>query len=892
MPAEKLDKIFNPESLAVIGASEKEGSVGATLMDNIVGGFEGDIYPVNINRDKVMDIEAFSSVSDIDKEVDLAIIATPAKTVPDIVDECGESGIETGIVISAGFSETGREGKKLEEELEARRKKHDMRLLGPNCLGTIRPGQNLNLTFLRKDPTPGKVAFLSQSGAMGSAILDWSTKAKVGFSAFVSVGNMLDIDFGDLIDYFGQDPKTNSIIMYMETVKHAEKFMSAARGFARTKPILVVKAGKYSKSAEAVASHTGSLAGEDQIYDAAFKRVGVTRVSDVDDLFSSSETLSKQNLPDGPRMAVVTNAGGPGIMTTDAILDSGGELADLTRETKQELTELLPEHASVKNPVDVLGDAGSSRYKGAIRICQQDENVDGVIVIYAPQGEASAKDAAEAVASVSKETDKPIVTSFMGAGEVARGREFLREEHVPTRPTPEQAISAYMYMHRYARNLELLYETPEELPVNNQPPHHHLKAMVRKVLSSERSTLSEVESKKFLDTYDIPTSSTKIAESADQAANKAYEMGYPVVLKIYSHDITHKTDVGGVELNLQSKEEVKEAYDRIVSRAKNQRPSAEILGVTVQKMYSNVDYELILGSKKDPLFGASILFGRGGTGVELYKDTAAGFPPLNQVLAHRLMEDTKVYQLLKGYRGKEGANIRELEKQLVRFSQLIIDFPEIKEIDINPLAVIDGSFKALDARIILDDDYKDERIDKTHEHLAIEPYPRQYVEDWRLDDGRNITLRPIKPEDEPLEFELFDSFSDKTWRQRFFGPRTEVTHKEMTRYTNIDYRREMAIIGLLEENDDRKMIGVGRLIIGPNNDTGEYAVVVGDPWQRLGLGEKLTDSIIGVAEDKNLESIYATILKNNKPMLELVRKMGFQEEERNSDTVKMVLRLR
>jgi acetyltransferase len=369
-------------------------------------------------------------------------------------------------------------------------------------------------------------------------------------------------------------------------------------------------------------------------------------------------------------------------------------------------------------------------------------------------------------------------------------------------------------------------------------------------------------------------------------------MGYPVVLKIYSHDITHKTDVGGVELNLQSKEEVKEAYDRIVSRAKNQRPSAEILGVTVQKMYSNVDYELILGSKKDPLFGASILFGRGGTGVELYKDTAAGFPPLNQVLAHRLMEDTKVYQLLKGYRGKEGANIRELEKQLVRFSQLIIDFPEIKEIDINPLAVIDGSFKALDARIILDDDYKDERIDKTHEHLAIEPYPRQYVEDWRLDDGRNITLRPIKPEDEPLEFELFDSFSDKTWRQRFFGPRTEVTHKEMTRYTNIDYRREMAIIGLLEENDDRKMIGVGRLIIGPNNDTGEYAVVVGDPWQRLGLGEKLTDSIIGVAEDKNLESIYATILKNNKPMLELVRKMGFQEEERNSDTVKMVLRLR
>ncbi|MCF7876229.1 bifunctional acetate--CoA ligase family protein/GNAT family N-acetyltransferase [Candidatus Bipolaricaulota bacterium] len=892
MPAEKLDNIFKPESLAVVGASEKEGSVGATLMKNIVEGFEGEIYPVNINRDTVMDIEAFSSVKEIDNEVDLAVIATPAKTVPDIIDESGKAGIDAAIVISAGFSETGKEGKKLEEKLEAKREKHGMRILGPNCLGTIRPGANLNLTFLRKDPAAGKVAFLSQSGAMGSAILDWSTKAKVGFSSFVSVGNMLDIDYGDLIDYFGQDPKTNSIIMYMEAVKNAEKFMSAARGFARTKPILVIKAGKHSKSAEAVASHTGSLAGEDQIYDAAFKRVGITRVSDVDDLFSSSETLSKQNLPDGSRMAVVTNAGGPGIMTTDAILDSGGELADLSRTTTENLTELLPEHASKKNPVDVLGDADSERYKKSISICLEDENVDGVIVIYAPQGEASAQDAAKAVAAVSKDTEKPIVTSFMGAGEVNKGREILRNQNVPTRPTPEQAISAYMYMHTYARNLELLYETPEELPVNNQPPHHHLKAMVRKVLRSDRSTLTEVEAKKFLDTYGIPTSSTKVAESADQAANLAYEVGYPVVLKIYSHDITHKTDVGGVELNLQNKEEVKEAYRNIVSSAKNHRPSADIRGVTVQKMVSNIDYELILGSKKDPLFGSSILFGRGGTGVELYKDTAAGFPPLNQVLAHRLMEDTKVYQLLKGYRGKEGANIRELEKQLIRFSQLIIDFPEIKEIDINPLAVIDGSFKALDARMILDEDYKDRNVEKTHEHLAIEPYPRKYVEDWRLEDGRNITLRPIKPEDEPLEFELFDSFSEKTWRQRFFGPRTEISHKEMTRYTNIDYRREMAIIGILEENNTRRMIGVGRLIIGPSQDTGEYAVVVGDPWQRLGLGEKLTDSIIGVAEDKNLKSIYATILKNNKPMLQLSRKMGFHEVDRDSDTVKMLLELR
>lgn len=892
MPAEKLDKIFKPESVAVVGASEKEGSVGATLMHNIVEGFDGEIYPVNINRDSVMDIEAASNVKDIKADVDLAVIATPAKTVPGIVGECGESGIEAAIVISAGFSETGSKGKKIERELDEVRKSYKMRILGPNCLGAIRPGANLNLTFLRKNPDAGNVAFLSQSGAMGSAILDWSTEAKVGFSSFVSVGNMMDIDFGDLIDYFGQDPKTSSIIMYMEAVKDAENFLSAARGFARTKPILVIKAGKYSKSAEAVASHTGSLAGADQVYNAAFKRVGVTRVNDVDDLFSSSETLSKQELPEGPNLAVITNAGGPGIMTTDAILDWDGELADLSSETVSELDELLPPHASKKNPVDVLGDADVKRYEESINIILDDPNVDGAIVIYAPQGEATAEEAAEAISKVAEGANKPIVTSFMGGAEVDEGRRLLRENDFPTRPTPEQAISSYMYMYRYARNLELLYETPEELPVDSQPPHHHLKAMVRKILKSDRKILSEIEAKKFLETYDISTTKTKIAESAQEASNIAYDLGYPVVLKVYSHDITHKSDVGGVELNLQSKEEVEEAYERILSRAKNQKPNADVIGVSVQKMVAGISCELILGSKKDPLFGATILFGRGGTGVELYRDTSAGFPPLNQTLAHRLMEDTKIYQMLKGYRGEQFGDIRELEKLLVRFSQMIVDFPEIKEIDVNPMAVVNGTFKALDARIILDEKYEDQEIEDPHEHLAVEPYPRRYIESWRLSDGREVTLRPIGPEDEPLEFELFDSFSDKTWRQRFFGPRTEITHKEMTRYTNIDYRREMAIVGILEEDEEDKMIGVGRLIIGPDKDTGEYAIVVGDPWQRLGLGEKLTDSLIGVAEDKKLSSIYATILKNNKPMLQLARRMGFRETERNSDTVKMVLELR
>lgn len=891
MQTEKLDKIFEPDSVAIIGASEKEGSVGATLIENVLEKFEGEIYPVNPSRESVMGVESFSNVTDIPNPVDLAVIATPAKTVPDIISECGEAGIEAAIVISAGFSETGEEGRKLEEEIKRRGSEHEMRILGPNCLGVIRPGSSLNLTFLRKQPSEGEVAFISQSGAMGSAILDWSEEARVGFSSFVSVGNMIDVDFGDLIDYFGQDPKTDSIIMYMESVSDAKNFMSAAMGFARSKPIMVIKSGKYPKSAEAVASHTGSLAGEDTVYDAAFKRTGVTRVKNVDDLFSCSEILAKQELPQGPDLAVITNAGGPGIMATDAILDSEGKMAQLSPETVDRLSELLPPHASKSNPVDVLGDADPERYRESARACLQDDNVDGLLAIYSPQGEATAEQAASAISDLVEETDKPIITSWMGGGDVSRGRDVLRERNIPTRPTPEQAVSAYMYMHKYARNLELLYETPEELPVDSMPPKHHLKAMLKKVAREDREILTEVEAKKFLETYDIPSSNTKVAESARQAGEMAYEMGFPVVLKIHSPDITHKTDVGGVKLNLSSKQQVKEAFEEIMEKAKQHKPSARLQGVTVQKMINKVDYELILGSKKDPLFGSVIMFGRGGTGVELYKDTMAGFPPLNQVLAHRMMEETKVYQLLKGYRGRSSADIRALEKHLVRFSQLIIDFPEIEEIDINPLAVVDGEFKALDARIIINKALV-YNPPATHQHLAIEPYPRQYAEEWTMDDGRSVELRPIRPEDEPLEFELFDSFSQETWRQRFFGPRHEVTHKDMIRYTNIDYRREMAMVGIVEEEDREKMVGVGRLIIGPTADTGEYAIVVGDPWQGLGLGEKLTDSIIGIAEDMGLDSIYATVLKGNHRMLQLCRKMGFQEEERNSDTVKMVLRLR
>ncbi len=890
MTTKNLDKIFNPETIAVVGASEREGSVGLTLMNNLIRGREGKVYPVNPNRDSVLGIKSFPSVREISDSVDLAIIATPAPTVPSIVEECGEAEIPALIIISAGFSETGVEGQKLEEKIKEKKEEYEMRILGPNCLGILRPSVNLNASITDQMPPRGNVAFISQSGALASSLLDWAISAQFGFSSFVSVGNMIDIDFGDLIDYFGSDPETRSILLYIESIKDARKFMSAARGFARTKPIIALKPGRHKESARAIVSHTGSLAGEDEVYEAAFKRAGITRVETVDDLFTCSEILAKQNLPDGPNLAIVTNAGGPGVMATDVLIDRGGGLASLSDTTIEAFKEKLPPRASKSNPVDVTGDASPEEYRKAAEICLKDENVDGVLCIYAPQGQLTPEDAAEAIADLPETTRKPILACWMGGEKVQEGREILRQHNIPVQSAPEQSVRDFMYLNQYARNLERMLETPEELPLDRIPPKYHLKAMIRRIAREGREILTETESKKILQTYGIPSPEIHVAKSPEEAEHLASRIGFPVVLKIHSPDITHKSDIGGVALNLNSKSDVRESFEKIINRAKEERSSARVEGVTVQKMVENVNIELILGSKKDPVFGSTILFGRGGTGVEIYKDTAVCLPPLNRVLARILMEETKVYKMLKGFRNVPPANLKLLEEYLVRLSQLIIDFPEIKELDVNPLAVVGNKFLALDARIVIDKDLALGKPEPTA-HLVIEPYPRKYVEEWKLNDGRPVLLRPIKPEDEPLEFALFDTFSEETWRHRFFGPMREITHEDMVRFTNIDYRREMAIIGELTEEGERKMIGVGRLIIEPGKNTGEFAVVVGDPWQGLGLGEKLVDVIIGVAEDKGLETIYGFIMKDNIAMLNLCRKLGFKIEEEDPSTVKAILRL-
>jgi len=879
----------------VIGASDEEGTVGYALMKNFTElGFKGKIYPVNIRKTEILGLKAYQSVEQIPETVDLAVIATPAKTVPDIVEQCGKVGIKGIIIISAGFKEVGDEGKALEEKIIEIKKRYGLRIIGPNCLGIIRPSINLNATFVRQMPRAGNIAFISQSGALGSAILDWAIHENIGFSNFVSVGSMIDVDFGDLIDYFGTDPKTRSILMYIEGLTDARKFMSAARHFARTKPIIVVKAGRFSESAKAAASHTGSLTGEDMVYDAAFKRAGVVRVEEIADLFNSAEVLGMQPLPKGPNLAIITNAGGPGVMATDALIAQGGKLAKLNPKTMETLNAILPHYWSRGNPIDILGDAKAERYRVVLETCLNDEQIDGILIIYTPQAVAEPVEIAKSIVELYKSRDyntKTILTSFMGYGAVEEANRIFNENNIPTFSTPEQAVKTYLYMYHYKRNLELIYETPEELPVDVSPPKRPIMAIIRNAVMENRELLNEVEAKKLLEYYEFPVVKTMTAKTADEAVSCASQIGYPVVLKILSPQIIHKTDVGGVFLDLKNEIEVRQAFETIIRNAKAYNPNAEIQGVTVQKMIRRKGYEVILGAKTDSLFGPIILFGMGGVGVELFKDFSLGLPPLNQTLVRRMMEETKVYQLLKGYRNVPPANIKLLEEIIVRFSQLLIDFPQIKEIDINPLFINEKDACAIDARIAIDKERVFQKLEP-HQHLVISPYPKKYESLWRMRDGRTVLLRPIKPEDEPLWLEMFQNFSEESIRYRFFQIIKDTPHEMRVRYCNIDYDREIAIIAELTEEGRRKILGVVRVSIEPDAKTGEIAFIIADPWQGLGLGTKMVDYTIDICKDMGIETLYAIMLPDNHRAINLTRKMGFALKYMEDGTVKGTLNLK
>ena len=876
--------MFNPETVAFIGATEREGSIGLQITKNLLASANGRrIYPVNPNREAVMGLKCFPSIAAVPEHVNLAVIATPAETVPRIVEECGQSGVDGVVVISAGFREVGEKGAELENKIKQAQEKYNLRVLGPNCLGFIRSHLNLNATFLRESPEPGEIAFISQSGALGSAILDWAISTHVGFSMFASLGSMLDVDFGDLIDFLGEDPHTRSIIIYMEGVGSARKFVSAARGFARTKPIIVLKSGKYAASAKAVRSHTGALAGNYEVYDAAFKRVGVVRVDGIEDLFDCASVLDSEHLPAGPRLAIVSNAGGPGVIAADTVMDNGGVLAELSEEAMVGLEKCLPPFWSKGNPIDLLGDADITMYEKAINVCLSDPNVDGIVVIYTPQGAAQPTELAKKVVETAEKKIKPVLTVWMGEKEVGEARKLFYANNVPTYSNPEDAIRTYMYMYKYKRNIELLYETPEELPVNLAPPKNHLKLLIRKAVGEGRTVLTPQEVDKFLDAYDIPRAEAHLAKSVEQATVAASSLGYPVVLKISSPDIVHKTDIGGVVLGVDSENALKKGFQDIVESVTKTAPMAKIDGVYIQKM-KKVDYELILGAKKDIDFGAVLLFGQGGTDVEFTRDFSMGLPPLNQTLAKRMIEETKIYQALtKGARSKPPVDIRSLEEIVVKFSNLIVDFQEIAEMDINPLAASRNEICALDARILIDQEAL--KIQDQYSHLAILPYPTKYVTPWRLKNETEVLLRPIRPEDEEMEYGLIEGLSEQTSRFGFFRVIRELSHNDLIRFCNIDYDREMAIIAELSEGGKRREIGVGRLILEPGRKRGEFAVVVADEYQGKGLGTKLVDMLIGIAQEKGLEGIYGIIHSEDERMIRLCEKMGFRLERSEEGVV-------
>jgi len=895
--APSLDVFFEPRTVAVIGATETAGSVGRTLLWNLVTNpFGGTVFPVNPKRSSVLGVKAYPNIGSVPAEVDLAVIATPAPTVPGIVGECAEAGVEGAIVISAGFKEAGAAGAELEEQIRQQAARSRMRIVGPNCLGIMSPLSGLNATFASAMARPGSVGFLSQSGALCTAILDWSLRELVGFSAFVSIGSMLDVGWGDLIDYLGDDPRTRSIIIYMESIGDPRSFLSAARHVALTKPIIVIKAGRTEAAAKAAASHTGALTGSDEVLDAAFRRSGVLRVNSIADLFYVAEVLAKQPRPRGPRLTVLTNAGGPGVLAADALAGTGGELTQLQPEAIAALNKLLPPHWSRGNPIDILGDADAERYAKAVEIVAKDPASDGLLAILTPQAMTDPTQTAERLKPYAKIAGKPIIASWMGGASVAAGVAILNQAGIPTFPYPDTAVRVFHYMWRYSYNLRGMYETPTRIGDDDEIASGRKIAakIIHEARQAGRTILTEFESKRILGAYGIPTVPTVEATTEDEAASSAGEMGYPVVVKLLSQTITHKTDVGGVRLNLSSQEEVRSAYRDIEASVLAKAGPGHFQGVTVQPMVKREGYELIIGSSLDPQFGPVLLFGSGGQLVEVYRDRAPALPPLNSTLARRMMEQTRVYRALQGVRGQKPVDLAALEQLMVRFSQLVVEERAIKEIDINPLLASGDGLVALDARLVL---HGPEIGEEQLPRLAIRPYPVEYAGEFTMKDGATVTIRPIRPEDEPLMVKFHQTLSERSVYMRYFhvlNLSQRVEHERLTRICFIDYDREMALVvdGEDPQTHERRILGVGRLTMSRGGNEAEFALLVSDLYQRRGLGTELMRRLLEIGRHEKLARITADILSENREMQHICEKLGFKLTRTADDpTVKAAIEL-
>ncbi len=872
-----LKPLFYPESIAMFGASDRPDTVGEVVYRNLLSsGFKGKVYAINPKREQVKELPAYASLEMVGRPVELAVVATPASTIPAIVEECGRYGVKTMIILSAGFREIGPAGKKLEDQVLEIARSYGIRFLGPNCLGLIRPDIGLNATFGNNNAQPGNLALVSQSGALCTAVLDWAEENSIGFSTVVSTGIAGDLDFGDILDYLVNDPKTGSILLYIEGVNDARAFMSGLRSAARIKPVIALKVGRHNSGAEASMSHTGALVGGDDAFSAALARSGVLRVQTLTQVFSAARALSSRYRSCGDRLAIITNGGGPGVMAADHATDLSLKLAELGEDSIAALNKVLPAVWSHSNPIDIIGDATPERYSQALDICLRDEQVDGAVVILTPQAMTHPLAVAEAIIELSRQHEKPILCTWMGGGQIEEARQLFRKEHLPDFRTVESAVDAFWFLAMYRINQQLLLQTPAKSSAQQVPPDvDGARLIVESVLSEGRHVLTEPESIALLGSFRIPAVRNGIARSSIEALILAESIGFPVAMKIHSHDISHKSDAGGVRLNITNARVVRSSYQELIDQVQRSRPEAKIDGVIVEKMYrSNNGRELMIGVITDPVMGPVISFGSGGTAVEILGDTAVALPPLNRNLALDLINRTKVSRMLGEFRNMPAAKIDALVDVLLRVSSMACELPWLKEMDINPLILDETGAVAVDARICVE--FPRASTDPYH-HMAIHPYPANLQVTYQLLDGSDIIIRPIRPEDAEIEQDFVHSLSEETKYFRFMRSLQELTPEMLVRFTQIDYDNEMALIAVTQHGgEEEEELAVGRYITNIDRRSCEFALVVSDRWQHQGIGHRLMHLLMEVARNRGLEEMRGEVLSNNHKMLGLMKSLGFR----------------
>jgi len=871
-----LSRFFTPKSVAIVGASERKDSVGYRLLLNMQeAGFTGGLYPVNHKREQLLGLKTYPDLMAVPDDLELVVIATPACSVPGIVRQCGEKGVASVIIISAGFGELGDEGRRLQHEILDIAHRYSIRIIGPNCLGVIRPGAQLNATFAEGVVKDGNLALLSQSGAICTAILDWAQSQDIGFSTVVSMGGAADIDFGEVLDYLATDGKTTGILMYVEGIRDARRFLSGLKAAARLKPVIVIKSGRHEAGCKAAMSHTGAMVGGDSVFDAAIERAGVVRAYSITELFSAARVLANNYVVNEDRLAIITNAGGPGVMSTDRAEDVGVRMAELSGASIKALNQVLPAHWSHANPVDILGDATSERYQKALEICLDDDNIDGVLVVLTPQAMTNPTQVAKSIIDGAKTGKKPVLASWTGGAKVQQGRNLFANSNVAHFSTPETAVDAFSFLANYSRNQILLKQIPLPGDELASPDVEGARLIIERVLAEGRQILTTQESKAILAAFHIPITQTIKVSSAKDAMIAAESIGFPVVLKVNMAEFSHKSDIGGVRLNINSVQEVSRGFIEMESAIKQKYPEITEVGMTIEPMFhSRSARELMIGVVRDPVFGPAISFGLGGTLVEILHDNAVALPPLNAYMVEQMIAKTKAAKYLGEFRQLPPANKKALVDVLLNVSTMVSELPELLELDINPLMVDEHGVMAVDARI---------KAQVTHQltayaHMAIHPYPHELTQHYQLTNGASIVIRPIRPEDAVMEKNFIQRLSEHTKYFRFMQALQELTPEMIVRFTQIDYDREMAFVAIAEDGNMPKELGVGRYLMNPDGRSVEFALVVADDCQCLGIGSRIMKTLMQTAKYRGLLFFEAEVLAINAPMLSLVKKLGFSIE--------------